>query len=350
MSDKDEVLKVYPDAYVSFWGQIYRPIYRNNSQYGEFLGESWADARSRLPNAPDAKKTDRERCGAVFTDDARMTCSRPKDHSEAHFYQTDEARKVTGGSGCVHDEREVLGTCDHMDAPHSLRECQAQWHRNWKPNAPAPQLTHEQIEAAFDAQYDETNVPDSPAPEPVEQGERTITLSDVAAAYKATPAPSQPELPPLKFRPTSEYHAMGLSFTVEGFEGSVRIEREAQLLECIREIQQLREQLEASRHAGEVLMHTSNANFDRFKAAEQQLAQIRSAKAERPELHLHVCKPRKTEFNYYLADKVDPILDKYEQSQAAYEWLLQDKNNVIAALRQDNAQKDARIQELEGGK
>ena len=80
----------------------------------------------------------------------------------------------------------------------------------------------------------------------------------------------------------------------------------------------------------------------------------------------------------YHGEKVDPLLDKYAQSQAAYEWLLQDKNNVIAAqaleiaalklqlsdsdlafnhanevvgkLEQDNAQKDARIAELEGGK
>lgn len=43
------------------------------------------------------------RCAAIWPDDLRMTCSRAMGHKENHFYQTDESRKYTGGSGVVHD-------------------------------------------------------------------------------------------------------------------------------------------------------------------------------------------------------------------------------------------------------
>ena len=180
-------------------------------------------------------------------------------------------------------------------------------------------------------------------PEPVEQGEQTLDKDCKCCGYPcreflcdycfrerlmdsfhqcktkpSTTAPSQPELPPMKFRPTREYHAMGLSFVCGVDEGRVRIEREAQLLESLRENQQLRQQVEASRHAGEVLMHTSNANFDRFKVAEQQLAQIR--------------------------DATFTTVGCWECPNAIQ------AAQTIAALKADNAQKDARIAELEGGK
>jgi hypothetical protein len=46
----------------------------------------------------------RTRCNTVFADNPQMTCSRPAGHSEAHFYQTDEARENdTGGTGVVRD-------------------------------------------------------------------------------------------------------------------------------------------------------------------------------------------------------------------------------------------------------
>ena len=199
-------------------------------------------------------------------------------------------------------------------------------------------------------------------------------MSDKDEVLKRIPAPSQPELPPLKFRPASEYHAMGLSFTVEGFEGSVRIEREAQLLERIREIQQLREQLKASRHAGEVLMHTSNANFDRFKAAEHQLAQIRESKPSSPAPELPLDDATRKSFvleSIKLRQQTDPkfgsldhfsecnfgslstysgvvadyaqrtiaeLQQKIDRMITANEWLMQDRAKVITELQQQLAQ------------
>lgn len=44
-----------------------------------------------------------ERCAAIWPDDPRMTCSRALGHKEDHFYQTDDSRKHTGGSGVVQD-------------------------------------------------------------------------------------------------------------------------------------------------------------------------------------------------------------------------------------------------------
>jgi len=51
-NDREEVLKVYPKAYLSSDGTIRTPIHRSNITYGKFLGMDWADVRSRLPNAP----------------------------------------------------------------------------------------------------------------------------------------------------------------------------------------------------------------------------------------------------------------------------------------------------------
>ena len=56
MSDKDEVLKRKPFAVECEDGRIQEEIrswiYGEESTTIQYLGENWADARSKLPNAP----------------------------------------------------------------------------------------------------------------------------------------------------------------------------------------------------------------------------------------------------------------------------------------------------------
>jgi hypothetical protein len=115
---------------------------------------------------------------------------------------------------------------------------------------------------------------------------------------------------------------------------------ESKLLAAFRENQQLRKQLEASRHAGEVLMHTSNANFDRFKAAEQQLAQIRDAIV--PDFDW-------VKMEAIAQDELCPECEGQEYCAACLaikgtRWALKMKE-TIAALRLDNTQKEHDVAE-----
>ena len=50
-SCRERVLGVFPNAYLDSDTTIRQPIYRNNMQFAEFLGESWIDAASRIERA-----------------------------------------------------------------------------------------------------------------------------------------------------------------------------------------------------------------------------------------------------------------------------------------------------------
>jgi len=71
---------------------------------------------------------------------------------------------------------------------------------------------------------------------------------------------------------------------------------------------------------------------DKITELEQQLAQIKAYKGERPSHRLYI----EGRGPFYSCEVVHPLLDQRDQQ--------------IAALRLDIAQKDARIAELEGGK
>ena len=46
-------------------------------------------------------------------------------------------------------ERVVSGHCDHMDSPHTKDECQASWHRNWRPYTTLPSADRESQAASY---------------------------------------------------------------------------------------------------------------------------------------------------------------------------------------------------------
>jgi len=220
-SDREEVLKAYPKAYLSSDGTIRTPSHRGNITYGKFLGMDWADVRSRLPNAPASE--DNTSLPMEYIIRHGIGVSVPAPHPAPEPEEQGE---------------QTEGFYETLD-----RKC-------WE-NSGTAQLLRERPENLHDYQ----GCVNDPKMQP------------------STTVPSQPELPPLsKPITTSKYWDTSIDRPLAG-ERAVRLERQDQLLAALREDRQLQKQVEASRHAGEVLMRTSNANLDRFKVAEQQLAQ-----------------------------------------------------------------------------
>jgi len=133
-------------------------------------------------------------------------------------------------------------------------------------------------------------------------------------------APSQPELEPQWLKELKNWSIE--DYTVASIEYGA----------ALREIQQLRQQVTAAQALASEEEASKNAVIIKLEAAEQQLAQIRDAKIEMPE----VLKAwnRSNTADTCLATEVSVKLDSAAQT--------------IAALRLDNAQKDKRIAELEG--
>jgi hypothetical protein len=148
-------------------------------------------------------------------------------------------------------------------------------------------------------------------------------------------APSQPELEPLsKPITTSKYWDASIDWPLAG-ERAARLERQDQLLAALRETQQLQKQIDRLATNCKVFhdqIEADNAALvEENNKLQQQLAQIKECKSERP-------KNKRTSgwgFTYQVSD-VDPLLDQQDAK--------------IAALKLDNAQKAKRIAELEGGK
>jgi len=138
-----------------------------------------------------------------------------------------------------------------------------------------------------------------------------------------SPAPSQPELPPLD----AEYQADRPWEIAGGYDNTQQLRcRERQLLAALRENQQLRQRIDEFSAIYEKCASDLEREFERAENLQQQLAQIKSAKSERPQGVQHG--------NGYVTAEVDSLLDQQDAQ--------------IAALRLDNAQKVARIVELEG--
>jgi hypothetical protein len=292
-SDRQEVLKVHPNMetfciYNHVCGVFARPD--DEIPIGVGLTEPAAmfDARSRLPNAPTPPLA---HLFPAFTGEEELLTRANKAIEQSEPQTREEAVQATISAL-------TLETPPAPQASIALH----------------PSLTPE--------------MPEGFAPEPVEQEVRQeLNLVPIIPNNIIELGWPQPvELPPLDQASIDEQLVWLRP------QDRIALEcRERQLFAALRENQQLRQQLEASRHAGEVLMHTSNANFNRFKVAEQQLAQIKECKSERPEVY-----PDAELGSYCVPEQVYPLLDQQDAK--------------IAALKLDNAQKAKRIAELEGGK
>ena len=155
--------------------------------------------------------------------------------------------------------------------------------------------------------------------EPCEHWRNIMARSE---SQPASTAPAQPELEPQWLKELKNWSIE--DYTVASIEYGA----------ALRENQQLRRQVTAAQALASEEEASKNAVIIKLEAAEQQLAQIRDAKIEMPE----VLKAwnRSNTADTCLATEVSVKLDSAAQT--------------IAALRLDNAQKDKRIAELEGGK
>ena len=153
--------------------------------------------------------------------------------------------------------------------------------------------------------------------EPCEHWRNIMARSE---SQPASTAPAQPELEPQWLKELKNWSIE--DYTVASIEYGA----------ALREIQQLRQQVTAAQALASEEEASKNAVIIKLEAAEQQLAQIRDAKIEMPE----VLKAwnRSNTADTCLATEVSVKLDSAAQT--------------IAALRLDNAQKDKRIAELEG--